>query len=170
MRPTWVILHKQERPVLIKPEQYNIMEPSSHDHIDKAIRSLQQGDTLVALMHFEHAFRVQPTPRVKSGLAYCLAKERRQYQKALLLCQNAVAEEPNNPEHYYQTGRIHLLAGQKRNAINAFRKGLKIKRYQAIIDELHQIGLRKPPVFAALSREHFLNRTAGRLLTLIGNR
>jgi len=146
------------------------METSSHSHVDKGLKSLRQGDTLVALVHFENAFRLDPTPIVKSGLAYCLAKERRQFKKAQLLCQKALSEEPNNPEHYYQLGRIYLLDHQKNNAIAAFRKGLKYKRYQPIIDELHQLGLRKTPVFTSLSREHFLNRSVGRLLTKTGGR
>jgi tetratricopeptide (TPR) repeat protein len=146
------------------------METSSQDQIDKGVKSLRKGDTLVALVHFENAFRLDPTPVVKSGLAYCLAKERRQFQKARLLCQKALSEEPGNPDHYFQLGRIYLLAGQKNNAIAVFRKGLKHKRYQPIIDELHRLGIRKPPVFKSLSREHILNRSVGKLLTKIGNR
>ena len=103
-------------------------------------------------------------------MGYCLAKERQQFQKALALCQNALSEDPNNPQHYYQMGRIYLLARQKNSAIATFRKGLKLKRYQPIIDELQQIGFRKPPAFQSLAREHLLNRSFGRFLSMIGNR
>ena len=146
------------------------METSAHDHLDKGLKALRQDDTLVALVHFENAFRLDPTPATKSGLGYCLAKERRQFQKALALCQKALKEDPNNPQHYYQMGRIYLLAKQKESAIAIFRKGLKLRRYQPIIDELQQIGFRKPPVFASLAREHLLNRCFGRFLSMTCNR
>ncbi len=144
------------------------MDTSSQEMVEKGLNALRQDDTLVALMHLENAVQVQPTPTIQSALAYCLARERRQFQKAQKLCQQALAVEPNNPEHYYMLGRVYVLARQRKRAILTFRKGLKHKRYQPIIDELHRLGLRKNPVFASLEREHFLNRSAGKLLAKLG--
>lgn len=138
--------------------------------VEQAQKSLAEGDSLVALIHLENAYKADPSPRIRSMLAYCLAKERRQFQKARQLCQEALALEPNNPEHYFQLGRICLLARQKKQAIQTFRKGLKLGRYQPIIDELRILGLRKPPVFESLARDHFLNRSAGKLLHRMGKR
>jgi len=146
------------------------MNSSSQYLVDQAIKSLAEGDSLVALIHLENAHKADPSPRAKSLLAYCLAKERRQFQKARQLCQEALHLDPNNPEHYCQLGRICLLAHQKRQAIQTFRKGLKLGRYQPIIDELRALGLRKSPLFESLGREHFLNRSAGKFLSRIGNR
>ncbi|MCK4509785.1 MAG: tetratricopeptide repeat protein, partial [Desulfuromonadales bacterium] len=100
----------------------------------------------------------------------CLAKERRQYQQAMNLCREALQKEPDNPDHYYQLSRIYLVAGKKRQAIKSLRKGLKFKRHQLIIDELNRLGARKEPVFAALPREHLLNRSVGILFTKLGSR
>lgn len=136
----------------------------------KGDQALQNGDTLVALVQFEAAHAVAPLPGVKSKLAYCLAKERKRYQQAMTLCREALAEEPGNPEHYYQLGRIYLVAGQKRQAMKSFRKGLKFKRHQPIIDELNRLGTRKEPLFTSLPRDHFLNRNAGKLLARLGSR
>lgn len=136
----------------------------------KGNRALQANETLVALVQFESAHALEPRPDIKSKLAYCLAKERRQYQQAMTLCREALQAEPSNPDHYYQLSRIYLAAGQKRQAIKSLRKGLKFKRYQPIIDELQRLGLRKPPVFSSLPREHFLNRSLGRLLAKLGSR
>lgn len=132
--------------------------------------ALQNGDTLVALLQFETAHAITPLPGIKSKLAYCLAMERRQYQQAMLLCRHALQEEPDNPDHYYQLGRIYLVAGQKRQAIKSLRKGLKFRRHQPIIDELNRLGLRKEPVFPSLPREHLLNRVTGILLTKLDSR
>ncbi len=146
------------------------MPETLNDLIRRGDRALQQGDTLVALLQFETAHNIEQTPQVMSKLAYCLAKERRQLQQALRLCMDALQREPDNPDHYYQLGRIYLIAGQKRRAIATFRKGLKFKRHQPSIDELVRIGVRKEPVLRSLPREHLLNRGLGILLSRFGSR
>ncbi|NIQ12038.1 MAG: tetratricopeptide repeat protein [Gammaproteobacteria bacterium] len=146
------------------------MSDSLDSILRKGERALLNNNTLVALVQFEMAMAMQPSPSVKSKLAYCLAKERRQYQQAMQLCREALQAEPSNPDHYYQLSRIYLVAGQKRKAIKSLRKGLKFRRHQPIIDELNRLGLRKPPVFSSLPREHILNRTAGLLLAKLGSR
>ncbi len=138
--------------------------------LHKGDRALQNGDTLVALLQFEMAHAIQPQPGLKSKLAYCLAKERRQYKQAMTLCREALQAEPDNPDHYYQLSRIYIIAGQKRKAIKSLRKGLKFKRHQLIIDELIHLGARKEPVFSSLPREHIINRGAGILLAKLGSR
>jgi len=138
--------------------------------LNKGEQALANGDTLVALVQFETAHTIEQRPAIKSKLAYCLAKERRQFQEAMQLCREALEIEPGNPEHYYQLGRIYIAAGQKRQAIKSLRKGLKFKRHQGIIDELTSLGARKPVVFSSLPREHILNRSVGRLLSKLGTR
>lgn len=132
--------------------------------------ALQSGDTLVALLQFEMAHAIEPLPGLKSKLAYCLAKERHQYQQAMDLCREALLAEPDNPDHYYQLSRIYLLAGKKQQAIKSLRRGLKFKRHQQSIDELNRLGTRKAPIFTSLPREHILNRSAGVLLAKLGSR
>lgn len=146
------------------------MSETLNSLLRKGEKALQTGDSLVALVQFETAYAIQPSPGVKSKLAYCLAKERRQYQKAMGLCREALEAEPDNPEHYYQLSRIYLVAGQKNHALRSLRRGLKFKRYQPIIDELNLLGARKQPVFTSLPREHILNRCAGVLLTKFNSR
>jgi tetratricopeptide (TPR) repeat protein len=138
--------------------------------LQKAERALERDETVVALLQLEAAHVIAPLPGVKSKLAYCLAKERRQHKHARALCLEALNAEPNNPDHYYQLSRIHLLAGKKQAALKTLRKGLKFKRHQLIIDELNRLGFRKEPYFSSLSREHFLNRSAGILLAKLGSR
>ena len=146
------------------------MSDSFNDLLRKGEQALKNDDTLVALLQFETAHAIQPLPGIKSKLAFCLAKERRQYQKAMSLCREALQAEPDNPDHYYQLSRIYLVAGQKSKAIKSLRKGLKFKRHQPIIDELNRLGARKEPVFSTLPREHVLNRSVGILFTKLGSR
>ena len=136
----------------------------------KGERALENGDTLVALVQFEMAHAIEPLPKVKAKLAFCLAKERRQYQKAMTLCREALQAEPDNPDHYYQLSRIYMVAGQKRQAMKSLRRGLKFKRHQPIIDELNRLGARKEPFFSSLPREHILNRSVGILFAKLGSR
>lgn len=146
------------------------MHEDLHSLIAKGEKALAGGDTLVALMHFETASRLRAVPVVKSALGYCLAREHKQYQRAVTLCREALAAEPADPRHYYHLGRIFLLTRQKTQAIVMFRRGLKVQRYQPIIDELRRLGVRKPPLFSALPRNHILNKSFGRLLSRFGAR
>ena len=146
------------------------MSETFNDLLRKGERALKNGDTLVALLQLETAHAIEPLPGIKSKLAFCLAKERRQYQQAMHLCREALQAEPGNPDHYYQLSRIYLVAGQKRQALKSLRKGLKFKRHQPIIDELIRLGARKAPVFSTLPREHLLNRSVGILFTKLGSR
>lgn len=146
------------------------MEEDLGSLIARGEKALANGETLVALMHFETANRLQMVPAVQSALAYCLARERRQYQQAIALCRQALEAEPAEVRHYYHLGLIYLAAGQKPLAITAFRRGLKLQRYQPIIDELRRLGVRRPPVFTSLPRDHVLNKSFGRLLSRLGAR
>ena len=138
--------------------------------LNKGDLSLNADDTLVALVQFEMAHAIDPRPSVKAKLAYCLAKERKQYQQAMTLCRQALEAGPDNPDHYYHLSRVYLVAGHKNKAIKSLRKGLKFKRYQPIIDELIRLGYRRQPVFTSLSRDHVLNRAAGILVAKLGSR
>lgn len=146
------------------------MHEDFHTHFEQGESALASGETLVALVHFEAAARLRDVPAAKSALGYCLAKERRQYQQGVSLCREAIAADPADPRHYYHLGRIFLLTRQKTQAIAAFRRGLKLKRHQPIMDELRRLGIRKPPVFSTLDRQHVLNRSFGVLLTRFGFR
>jgi tetratricopeptide (TPR) repeat protein len=138
--------------------------------IRKGLAELERNNTMLALIHFEDAAKLDNSPLVRSHLAFCLAREHRQMQKAAALCNGALQEEPGNPVHYLNLGRIYLLAGQKSRAIQAWRRGLKFGLNPQIAAELKNLGRRKPPVLKSLGREHPLNKQLGLLLQKIGLR
>jgi Flp pilus assembly protein TadD len=138
--------------------------------ICKGLAEIERGNTLMALVHFEDAARRGNSPVVRSHLAFCLAKERRQMNKAATLCNEALQEEPANPVHYLNLGRIYLLAGKKNRAIQAWRRGLRIGRNPQISLELRKLGMRKPPLLKALGREHPVNKYLGMMLQKMGIR
>jgi len=141
-----------------------------NDLIRKGVSALDKGNMVMALVHFEAAAKIEETPTVRSYLAYCLAKEQRQLQDAAAMCMQAMQKEQGNTLHYLNLGRIYLLAGQKVKAIRTFRKGLKLKRDQRIINELKELGVRSQPVLTSLDRNHPLNKHLGKLLKKIGMR
>jgi Flp pilus assembly protein TadD len=138
--------------------------------IRKGVVAAEKGDTLVALVHFEDAAKLEATPTVRSYLAFCLARERRQLQKAISLCNEALQQEPNNPLHFLNLGRVYLVAGQKGKAIQTLRRGLKLGRNPLIMEELKRLGMRQPPVFPSMGREHPLNKYLGLMLKRLGMR
>lgn len=138
--------------------------------IRQGLAEIEKNNTMMALIHFEDAARLDDSPLVRSHLAFCLAKEQRQLQKAATLCNGALQEEPHNPVHYLNLGRIYLLAGQKNRAIQTWRRGLKIGRNPQIALELRKLGLRKPPLLKALGREHPVNKYLGMMLQKMGMR
>ena len=148
---------------------HNELSPLS-SLVAKGLNTLEGGDTLMALIHFEHAARIERTPVVLSCLGYCLAREKRLWGKGIALCREAIARDPGQARHYLNLGRIYLLAGQKARAIQTFRRGLKVERNHQIIVELKSLGMRRQPVIHRLDRRNPLNKYLGLFLYRLGMR
>jgi tetratricopeptide (TPR) repeat protein len=158
------------------------------DAVPRAIQSIERGDTLRGLIVLEGLHSSATTALAKSYLAYCMAKERGQIREAVNLCYEALTADPEHPAHYLNLGRVWLTAGDKSRAIASFWRGIsknagpesagnaswprngRRREYDLIMDELRRLGIRKPPPFRSLQREHPLNRVAGRFLARIGMR
>ena len=138
--------------------------------VERGEAAAEQGNTLVALFHLENAALLGCTPTLASYLGYCLAQERRQFKKGAGLCREALKQEPEQAIHYLNLGRVYLAAGEKVLAIKTFRQGLKFGRNRLIVEQLKKLGIRKQPVFCALSRSHPLNKHFGLLFTRLGMR
>lgn len=133
-------------------------------------KAIDGNDTETALKCFEKALELERDPIACSGLAYCLAKERGAFSQAKSLCAEALRQDPRNVEHYLLMGRIYALAGNKRDAIRIFRKGLKIGFNRQIQDELEALGKRKSPVLPFLDRKNPINKYLGKLFVKLGLR
>jgi tetratricopeptide (TPR) repeat protein len=131
---------------------------------ERGIALLNTNERLAALACFEKAFTRGISPTLLSFLSYCIATERGQIQEALKLCNDALAQEPGNPVHYLNLGRIYLHAGDRDEALFSLRKGLSFGEEPTIKSLLEQIGTRERPVFPFLPRANFLNKYTGLLL------
>ena len=134
------------------------------------LEALAAHNTLSALVLFEKAVAKEDRPVYSSHLAYCVAKERGQFQLAVTLCEKAIARDPRTPVHYLNLGKIFLLAGKQAEAVRTFREGLASEKDQRLVDELDRLQTRKPQVFSFLSRDNPINRVLGKVLKKTGLR
>jgi tetratricopeptide (TPR) repeat protein len=130
----------------------------------KGLEALANDDMLTALASFEKARRIENSPVINTYYAFCIAKERGQVSKAILLCRESVQKEPNNSVHYLNLGRIHLIENNKAEAIRVFREGLSVDANHQIVEELNKLVIRKPPVIRFLKRSNPVNKYLGIIL------
>jgi tetratricopeptide (TPR) repeat protein len=152
-------------------ERMNVM---SHEEaaqaLAKGLEALDREHVYLAMVCFEQAISLERTPLTCSRLAYCLAKVRERYPEAVALAREAISHEPENPAHYLYLGRIHMLAKERKEALEVLRQGLQHGKSPEIIRELEMLGSRKPAIFSWLSRRNPLNRYLGILLDRLGMR
>jgi predicted Zn-dependent protease len=128
-----------------------------------ALESLKNGDTGKALDLLEQAVGLERKPLYCSTLGVILARERRDFKKAVSLCKEAIKKEPKNSVHFLNLGRVHILANHKKEAIRIFYMGLRYSENREIIAELNRIGRRRRPVLPFLERSNPLNKILGKI-------
>lgn len=136
----------------------------------KGVDAIKNGDMVSALAFFERVTSIDSTPVNRSYLAFCIARERGQFKKAITMCEEALREEPENTLHYLNLGRVYILSAQRTDAMKIFREGLHHGENRDIVNELIKLGMRKPPVIPFFERENLLNRYLGIILTKLGLR
>ena len=147
-----------------------VNEAEAAKEYSRGLKVLEEGNSLTALTCFEKACGLGSNPSYSSYFGFCVARERGQVQRGILLCKAALQKEPENPVHYLNLGRIHLAAGDKLEAIRVFREGLGHGPNREIIGLLDAIGTRKSPVIPSLGRDNPINKFLGKLLSKLGNR
>jgi tetratricopeptide (TPR) repeat protein len=137
----------------------------------RGVAAVDSGDTVNGLLFLEktgEAFFENPV--YCSYLAVCIARERQEFELAVRLCMDAIAIEPKKTLHHLNLGKVYLAAGDKKEAIRAFRDGLLHGRNDLISAELSALGWRKPPVIPALDRKNPLNVFLGKWTTRLNLR
>jgi len=99
-----------------------------------------------------------------SYLGYGIARYERRVKEGLALCQHSIKLQFYEPENYLNLARVHLLARNRRKAVEALNRALKLNASNpGAIALAQEIGWRRRPVIPFLSRSNFLNRLLGRL-------
>jgi tetratricopeptide (TPR) repeat protein len=136
----------------------------------RGVEALARNEWPAALSLFEKAAQLRGGAADKSFLALCLAKERGQFRKAFALCAEAIEQEPANPVHYLNLGKVYLLRGERNEAIGILRKGLEFETNEQIVAELERLGVRRSPPLKFLKRGNPLNKLIGRIMSRLGLR
>jgi predicted Zn-dependent protease len=146
----------------------DMLTPEQREMYTKGIEAVNNGDTRAGLFFLEGLYLAEPDPILTSFYAVCVAKERRDMERAVELCDQAMEDDPGNSIHHLNLGRVYIAGGMKREAIKVFRNGLLYGRNPVISRELELLGWRNLPVIPSLGREHFFNRILGKVLSKLG--
>ena len=140
------------------------------DLMAKGIEAAEKGYIHSAQVFLGQVSEHRNTPELHSYLAYCQAKGQGRVHSAAKICRESIKRESNNPIHYLILGRVLLISGDKGKAIDAWRQGLHAGPNPLIINELKNLGLRKPAVIKSLKRNHPINRVLGKIFGILGLR
>jgi len=137
----------------------------------KGLEALGQGRRLEALALFEAAIELdrqkglgRPQGRYLSYYGLCLSPVAGRGHEALDFCRQASQLEQFDPDVCCNLGRVLMRLGRRREAFDAFLRGLKVEpRHARIRRALRVMGVRRRPVLSFLPRQHPLNVLLGRL-------
>jgi len=119
-----------------------------------------------ALKAFEKAYKEdKEDPGYLSYYGMCKAMRSGEIGLGLELCTRAIKKEFFKAEYYLNLGKVYMCAGNKKGAIKVFLKGLKFDPNNEEMNKyLVDIGFRRKPVIAVLSRTNPVNRFLGILI------
>jgi tetratricopeptide (TPR) repeat protein len=149
----------------VKPREYlRAVKTNLRDGKQKeAFRLLQQ-----AALHFPD------DPVILSYYGCLQAVVDKKYRSGVETCKKAIAllgheesfeEEMLYPVFYLNLGRAYTAAGKKKDAIDAFTRGLRYDNgNREILKELRGLGERKRPPVPFLDRSNPINKYVGMLL------
>ena len=105
-----------------------------------------------------------PSMRYISYLGLALSMNDGRSEEAVKLCRQALKREFYDADLLCNLGIVYLRNRQRGPAFDAFERGLKLKPdHYRILAALERTNKRAKPMFGFLSRDHPVNRIAGRL-------
>lgn len=108
-------------------------------------------------------------PVAASYLGYCIARCQGRKAEGARLCRHALKQEVFSSEIWHNLARIHMLQGDRRQAVEAVARGLGYDPDDTQLGRMQkELGRRRAPPLRFLSRSHPLNRALGRLRTAFG--
>lgn len=147
-------------------------DKSPLDYVHEVVVLLRRKNYKSALRLAKDAFEHYPDDPFTLSYYGCLtAAVGKNHDAGIKACQKAIAtmkksdyDKSHMPTIYLNLGRAHLAAGKKKDAFEAFHKGLaRDKQNRDLLWELKKLGIRRPPVFSFLSRSNPINKYLGKL-------
>ncbi|MEW5975263.1 MAG: tetratricopeptide repeat protein [Acidobacteriota bacterium] len=111
------------------------------------------------------AFKQDPeNPRYLSYYGLIIALAEGNFQDGINFCRAAILRAAYEPEFYINLCRVYHRGGQRKRALETLIEGLGFDSRNALLkSEMKRLGTRRPPCLRFLPRDHFLNKTLGRL-------
>lgn len=149
------------------------MKPSNYLRAVKVhLRSGKQKEAFSLLLRATLQFPDEPL--ILSYYGYLQAIVDKKYRSGVEVCKKAIAlfkakkspgEDVLFPVFYLNLGRSYLAAGKKKDAIDAFHKGLQYDKSNSDLrKELRGMGMRKKPPVPFLDRANPINKYIGMVL------
>lgn len=103
-------------------------------------------------------------PRYLSYFGYCLSLTGSDRRGGLRYCRSAVRLERHCYLIWWNMARVAMMCGKRGEAYRSLKRALGHQpEHRGIERELLQMGIRRPPVFSFLAREHTLNVLLGKM-------
>jgi tetratricopeptide (TPR) repeat protein len=165
-------------------KEYRVKESGPHDDADSikpraylrpVIAHLRKGEQKEAYGLLVHAFLEHPDdPFVLSYYGCLQAVVDRKYRAGVDKCQQAISmiqkltafnEDMLYPLFYLNLGKAYVAARRKRDAFDAFEKGLEYDRSsREILMEMRALGSRKKAAVPFLDRSNPINKYLGKMV------
>jgi tetratricopeptide (TPR) repeat protein len=155
------------------PESAEEIKPSDYLRAVKVhLRGGEQKDAFSLLLRALVQFPDEPLILSYYGCLQAIVDKK--YRSGVEVCKRAIAlfeekkssrEEVLYPVLYLNLGRAYLAAGKKKEAIDAFHKGLQYDKSNSDLrKELRRLGTRKKPPVPFLDRANPINKCIGLIL------
>ncbi len=136
------------------------------------LRSGKQKEAFSLLLRASVQFPDEPLILSYYGCLQAVVDKK--YRSGVEVCKRAIAlfkakksphEDVLYPVFYLNLGKSYLAAGKKKDAIDAFHKGLQYDRSNSVLrKELRGLGMRKKPPVPFLDRANPINKYIGMIL------
>jgi tetratricopeptide (TPR) repeat protein len=138
------------------------------DNVRQGIAAAKSEKYLVGLTLLGDFYDRPGNPeQVPDGLSWygvCVAMINKAYDHAIECCRVALERQPKNAVHYLNLGRIHVISGNRKKAVEAAEQGLAVAPHDVeLIGFRQQLGVRARPTVPFLERAHPVNVTIGQL-------
>jgi tetratricopeptide (TPR) repeat protein len=144
------------------------------EYFDEVRQLLRRGNSKSALSTLEEALEKFPgDPFFLSYYGCLVAYVQNKPDEGVKICEDAIKELRNSvpfgsdsfyPVFYLNLGKAYLKADNKKEAISAFKRGLKIDRNNTdLLWEIQKLGIRKSPAISFLKRSNPINKHLGML-------
>jgi tetratricopeptide (TPR) repeat protein len=150
------------------------VDPARVRQRDMGVERCRKGQWAEALPWLASAFEQgipdgRGWPVAASYLGYCIAINQGRRDEGAKLCRHALRMEVFSSEIWHNLARIHLLQGDRRQAVEAVRRGLSYEPDDIDLGRISgQLGVRRDPPLRFLSRGNAINRLLGRLRSAFG--